>query len=82
MFVPMIIVGIGMISSGIYTLATKNVFGKDKLGKAVVETLNLSGKSVKIISMVIGVIMILIGLCFLLHGVLYDDPFKTFWLLK
>ena len=78
MFLPLIIVGIAMAFSGVYTFVTKNVFGKSELGKIIIEVLKLSEKAVKIISIIYAIVITLIGLYFMINGLISPDPFYAF----
>ena len=72
--------GICMIAIGAYILATKDVFGKGENGKMIIEALNLSEKARKIISVIEGILIILVGLFFLTNSVLYING--TYWLFR
>ena len=81
MYIPFIIFGIGMVSIGVYIVITKNVFGKNERGKWIVEALRLSEKALKGISVAFGILITLIGLNFLINGVISADPFSAFWFI-
>jgi len=74
-----IIIGIGIVSTGVYIVISKNIFGKDELGELIVEALNLSEKGRKRVSVTFGIIGILAGLYLLCSVALY--PSKTIWFI-
>ena len=78
--VGLLIFGIAMIVIGLYVVAKKDAFGKGENGRMIVEVLKLSEKAKKIISVVQGLLIILIGLFFLINSLLYING--TYWVFK
>ena len=80
MFVPFVIGGIGLICCGIVSLAGKKAYQKSTGWNVFVEALNMSENAQTALRVIMGIIPILIGLCFLLNGALY--PNKVLWLMQ
>lgn len=82
MFIPTIIGGVVLISIGVFYLLNKSVFEKSNSWKAFVEALKLSENAQIVVRMMSGIIPIIIGLFFVLIGVLYTNPLDVFCLFK
>ena len=60
--IALCIFGIAMIAIGGYILVNKDAFGKGKNGKMIVEALKISESARKIVSVIIGLLIIMVGL--------------------